>query len=105
MIYEYLDRIKRPATREELKNHFNFSDRNIRDQIAKEREAGKIIINKQDGKGYYVKNSSADTAVQLKLTVARIVKLNRCRMALVRAFKLEKRREQGKPIIVEMELF
>ena len=105
MIYEYLERIQRPATRDELKHHFGFTDRSIREQIAKEREAGKIIINKQDGKGYFVQHTSADTAVQLKLTMARIIKLNKFRMSLVRAFKREKRQGAGKPTVVEMELF
>lgn len=44
-------------TREHLSKETGLSDRNVREAIEQARAQGHIIINNQDGKGYYQSNN------------------------------------------------
>ena len=53
-------------TRQELCSLTKLSDRKVREQIEQARREGNIIINKQDGRGYYRTNDPDEIACQYR---------------------------------------
>ena len=53
-----------PSTRKDLMFLTGLSDRKVRECIEELRRDGCIIINKQDGKGYYISNDIEDIKCQ-----------------------------------------
>ena len=52
--------------REYLMEATGLSDREVRKEIEKARKNGYIIINRQDGKGYYISDNTDDLLQQYK---------------------------------------
>lgn len=65
-ILKYLGEGKENAvTREQLVARTGMSDRKVRQLIEDARQAGAIIINAQDGRGYYIGSDPAELKRQL----------------------------------------
>ena len=82
-------------------------DRAIRKEIARLREAGNLIINDQDGKGYYIATELGEVARQYRqdtnrfLAIAKRIKAERT--VLRDAGYLDK--EKDSPACTQMSLF
>lgn len=57
---------KNAVTRDELKRLTGLSDRKNRELIEQARNEGHIIVNRQDGKGYYLTNRPEDIKAQME---------------------------------------
>lgn len=53
-------------TRKELSIRTGLSDRKVRDEIERARRKGTIILNNQDGKGYFISEDLEDLRNQYK---------------------------------------
>lgn len=60
------------VTRRRLAELTGLSDRNIRQMIEKARADGAVIINLQDGRGYFQSDNKNDIVAQKNMTAARI---------------------------------
>ena len=60
------------VTRRRLAELTGLSDRIIRQKIEKARADGAVIINLQDGRGYFQSDNKNDIAAQKNMTAARI---------------------------------
>lgn len=65
------------VTRGELVAQLNLPDRTIRRLIQEARDRGEIIINAQDGAGYYISNDLGEMKRQLKLNQSRAMSVLR----------------------------
>ena len=74
-------------TREQLCRLTGMSDRAVRKEIEALREEGIIIINRQDGKGYYISEDPAEMARQYRQNHARAMAILRQQRHLRRKMK------------------
>lgn len=65
------------VTRTELCSRLGMSDRNVRKMIETARAEGALIINTQDGKGYYISENEADIRRQLNINHSRAMSILR----------------------------
>ena len=62
-------------TRDSLSSLLGLSDRAVRKLIEEARREGAFIINKQDGRGYYQSDATADLQAHYRQNHARAMKL------------------------------
>lgn len=67
----------RAKTREQLCKLSGMCDRAVRAEIEKLRNEGIIIINRQDGKGYYISEDPVEMEIQLRQNHARAMSILR----------------------------
>lgn len=69
--------VENARTREQLCNLSGMCDRNVRSEIEKLRNEGIIIINNQDGKGYYISEDVNEMQKQYRQNQARAMSILR----------------------------
>ena len=74
-------------TREQLCRLTGMSDRAVRSEIEKLRNDGVIIINRQDGKGYYISEDPVEMERQYKQNYARAMSILKQQKHLRRKMK------------------
>ena len=82
------------VTRSELVSILNLPDRTIRRLIQEARDRGEIIINAQDGAGYYMSNDVGEMKRQLALNKSRALSVLRQQKHLRRKIREAENREQ-----------
>ena len=65
------------VTRTELCNRLGMTDRTVRKMIELARAEGALIINAQDGRGYYISEDEADIRRQLNINHSRAMSILR----------------------------
>ena len=75
------------VTRNELCALMNLPDRAVRKLIEEERNRGEIIINEQDGRGYYQSNKVEDMVAQYRANQSRAKSILRQQKYLRRKIK------------------
>lgn len=86
------------VTRGELMAQLNLPDRTIRRLIQEARDRGEIIINAQDGAGYYMSNDVGEMKRQLALNYSRTLSVLRQQIHLSRKIRDA---EQGDQVTME----
>ena len=81
-------------TRAELCDMMKVTDRAVRLMIAEARAEGAIIINAQDGKGYYLSEDPADLRRQYNSNRRRALSILRQQKFLRRKLEAEENKEQ-----------
>lgn len=74
-------------SRETLATLMNMTDRSVRELIERARNEGCFILNKQNGKGYYLPNSIEDIHRQYKQDTNRALAILKRRKHMRRALK------------------
>lgn len=82
------------VTRGELVAILNLPDRTIRRLIQEARDRGEIIINAQDGAGYYMSDDVGEMKRQLALNKSRALSVLRQQKHLLRKIAEEENKEQ-----------
>lgn len=75
------------VTRETLCTLTGLSDRKVRELIEQARRAGAIIINRQDGKGYYISDDPEDWEQQYRQDTSRALSILARRKAIRQRLK------------------
>lgn len=87
-ILRYLDiGSDKAKTREQLCRLSGMSDRAVRKEIESLRNEGVIIVNRQDGKGYYISEDPAEMERQLRQNHARAMAILKQQRHLRRRIK------------------
>ena len=82
------------VTRDRLVAALNLPDRTVRRLIQEARDRGEIIINAQDGAGYYMSNDVGEMKRQLALNKSRALSVLRQQKHLRRKIREAENREQ-----------
>ena len=82
------------VTRGELMALLNLPDRTIRRLIQEARDRGEIIINAQDGAGYYMTNELGEMKRQLNLNYSRALSVLRQQKHLMRKIREAESKDQ-----------
>lgn len=80
--------------RDELVAILNLPDRTVRRLIQEARDRGEIIINAQDGAGYYISNDVGEMKRQLKLNQSRAMSVLRQQAHLRRKIEEAESKDQ-----------
>ena len=87
------------VTREQLSVLLNLPDRTIRRMIAEARNEGELIINSQDGTGYYISDDLGELNRQYKTNRSRALSILRQQSHLRR--KIEELSAQDRQVTIE----
>lgn len=82
------------VTRERLVSVLNLPDRTVRRLIQEARDRGEIIINAQDGAGYYISNDVGEMKRQLNLNYSRALSVLRQQTHLMRKIREAESKDQ-----------
>lgn len=82
------------VTRGELMAQLNLPDRTIRRLIQEARDRGEVIINAQDGAGYYMSNDLGEMKRQLNLNYSRALSVLRQQKHLMRKIREAESKDQ-----------
>ena len=84
------------VTRWQLMDRLNLPDRTIRRLIQEARERGEIIINAQDGSGYYISDDIGDLKRQYAANKSRAMSVLRQQKYLLRKIREAESKDQIK---------
>lgn len=84
------------VTRSELVTILNLPDRTVRRLIQEARDRGEIIINAQDGAGYYMSDDVGEMKRQLALNRSRALSVLRQQTHLMRKIREAENKDQVK---------